>query len=166
VRGPTPLAALLLVAALLVSGCGGGGPQTQEQFVDDADAVCESLAERFATAGETDPRTPQEIARSNRVLAELYGDLRSKLEEIELPEGDGRAGARAYVDAVRQTDAPLQRLQAASGALVAAAGGRDPRALTQAGNDVRSALDAFRGAAAVADRLAIDYGFNVCGNIG
>jgi hypothetical protein len=166
VRGPSLLAALLL-AALVVGGCGGSdGPQTKQQFIDDGDAVCESLAERFAPAGATEPRTPQEIAKSTDVLVDLYGDLASELDRIELPAGSDREGARAYVEAVGQTQPPLRRLQAASTHLVETAGGQDPRALSRAGTEVRAALDAFRAAVATAERLAIDYGFNVCGNLG
>jgi len=61
---------------------------------------------------------------------------------------------------------PLALLRQSSQRLVAAGNGRDPRVLAQAGNDVRAALDAFRAARAESDRLAIAYGFNVCGGFG
>jgi hypothetical protein len=163
------LAAALLAAALL-TGCGGGDDQpktiSQERYVAEGDVVCAGLADRFATAGATDPTTPQQIAQSADVLADLYGDLRKGLRDITLPtDPTERRGAAGYLTAVGRTDPALRRLRSSAQRFVTAAAGDDRRELTQSGNEVRAALDAFRAAQAQAERRAVDYGFNYCGNL-
>jgi hypothetical protein len=164
------IAAALLVAMLL-TGCGGGGgdqPKTmsKERYVAEGDVVCARLTERFAKAGATDPQTPQEVVQSADVLANLYGELRHGLQDIRLPTDPAqRRGAAAYVAAVSHTDPTLARLRSSAQRFVAAAGADDARELARAGNAVRAALDAFRAAQAQANRRALDYGFDYCGNL-
>jgi hypothetical protein len=163
-----PIAAALLVAVLL-AGCGGDDQPkivSKERYVAEGDVVCAGLTGKFAEAGATDPRSPQEIAQSADVLADLYGELRKGLQDIKLPTDPvERRGAAAYVAAVGRTDPALARLRSSAQRFVAAAGNDDRRELTAAGNAVRSALDAFRAAEAQADGRALDYGFNYCGNL-
>jgi hypothetical protein len=169
-----PIAVVLLVAALL-AGCGGGGDDqsstmSKERYVAEGDVVCAELTDRFAGAGATDPQTPQEIEHAADVLAGLYGELDKGLRDIRLPTAPAdRRGALAYLAAVRRTDPLLARLRASAQRFAAAAadggGGGDRVELAQAGNAVRGALDAFRAAQAQADRRALDYGFNYCGNL-
>ena len=163
------IAAALLAAALLVAGCGGDdGPQTQTKdgYIAEADDVCAQLAQRFQEAGETDPQTPEQIADSADVLAELYGDLLGGLQDVRLPAlAADRRGAAGFVAGVRRTDRLLDDLQASAQRFVQASLGTDPRELTQAGIAVRGALDAFRAEQAATDRLALEYGFNVCGGL-
>ena len=162
------IAAALLVIVLL-AGCGGDDKpktMTRERYVAEGDVVCAGLTAKFAAAGETDPRTPQEIAKSADVLADLYGELRKGLQDIALPADPAdRRGAAAYVAAVRRTDPALTRLRSSAQRFVAAADANDPRELAQAGIAVRAALDAFRAAQAQADGRALDYGFDYCGNL-
>jgi len=165
-----PRAVALLVAVLALAGCGAGDdrPETMSKarFVAEGDVVCAGLTDRFARAGATDPQTPAEIEQSADVLADLYGDLRKGLQDITLPTDPAeRRGAAAYLSAVRRTDPALARLRSSAQRFVAVAGGNDPRELTQAGNAVRAALDAFRAAQAQAERRALDYGFDYCGNL-
>jgi hypothetical protein len=168
-----PIAVVLLVAALL-AGCGGGGDDqsstmSKERYVAEGDVVCAELTDRFAGAGATDPQTPQEIEHAADVLAGLYGELDKGLRDIRLPTAPAdRRGALAYLAAVRRTDPLLARLRASAqrfAAAAAAADGGDRVELAQAGNAVRGALDAFRAAQAQADRRALDYGFDYCGNL-
>ncbi|MEA2231384.1 MAG: hypothetical protein QOD83_1200 [Solirubrobacteraceae bacterium] len=157
-----------LLSAGLLAGCGGGEPkkQTKEQFIAEADAVCAGVADNLRRKGATDPKTPQDIAQANNVLADVYGDLAEGLSKIQLPGGADRAGAKAYVASVTRADPVLARLTSSGQALVDAVNASDARALTAAGNDVRAALDGFRKARADSDLLAVKYGFNVCGNLG
>jgi hypothetical protein len=160
-------AALALV--LLLAGCGGGDEpktMTKQRYVAEGDVVCAGLSEKFAAAGATDPRTPEEIAQSADVLADLYGQLRKGLQDIKLPAAPAeRRGAAAYVAAVRRTDPALARLRSSAQRFVVVAKSDDQRELAAAGNDVRAALDAFRAAQAQADGRALDYGFEYCGNL-
>jgi hypothetical protein len=162
--------AAALVLVVLLAGCGGGDDQpktmSKERYVAEGDVVCAGLTEKFAQAGATDPRTPQEIAQSADVLADLYGELRKGLQDIKLPTDPAeRRGAAAYVAAVDRTDPALARLRSSAQRFVAAAGNDDRREVAAAGTAVRAALDAFRAAQAQADGRALDYGFNYCGNL-
>lgn len=163
------IAVALLVAALL-AGCGGEDePKTMSKarYTAEADVVCAGLTARFADAGATDPQTPEEIEQSAAVLADLYGDLRKGLQDIRLPTDPAeRRGAAAYLAAVGRTDPALARLRSSAQRFVAAAQGNDSAELAQSGNAVRAALDAFRAAQAQAERRALAYGFNHCGNLG
>lgn len=163
-----PLTALVLAAALL-TGCGGddAAPQTKEGFISAADDVCQDLFSEFAQASSSEPDTPQQVAAANNELADTYDRLAERLADVPLPQsGAARAQAQAFVRSVRAARPLLQNLRRASARFVTAAEAEDRQALARAGNDVRSALDAFRAARADSDRLAIAYGLNFCGNLG
>jgi hypothetical protein len=161
--------AIALVAAGLLAGCGGSdepATMSKARYVAEGDSVCAKLSDRFVRAGATDPQTPQETAQAADVLADLYGELRQGLQDIELPaDRADRSGAAAYVAAVRRTDATLVSLRASAQRFVAVADAGEPQELAQAGNAVRAALDTFRAAQAHAERRALDYGFDYCGNL-
>jgi hypothetical protein len=163
------VAGLSLALALgALAGCGGGdsGPQTKEGFINDADAVCEGLLDDFADAGAQNPGTPEEVAKANDVLADIYGKLSDRIGKVRLPDsGRERTRAQAYVASVQRGDPIVARLRTVSQAFLRAAKGSDAAALAKAGNDVRVALDAFRAARASSDRLAVQYGLNLCGNL-
>ena len=167
---PRPLSVLvvLLVAGLLaLSGCGGDdAPQTKEGFILEADGVCETFVDEFAEAGAQDPGTPQEVAEANQVLADLYERFSERISEVRLPAaGAARTQARAYIESVRRSEPLLDRLRAASDEFLQAARGGDARAFSAAGNTLRQALDAFRASRSASDRLAVEYGLTLCGNL-
>jgi ribosomal protein S20 len=86
---------------------------------------------------------------------------------VRLPDtGAPRRQAQAFVASIRTADPLVERLRTASKDFVTAAQSKDRQATAVAGNEVRSALDAFRAARANSDRLAIGYGMNLCGNLG
>ncbi len=170
-RLPTALRIASIVAASAVLGCGGGGddrgPQTKEGFISAADGVCEALFSEFAQAREEQPETARDVAAANNELADTYEKLADRLDEVRLPdEGSARTQAAAFVRSVRSAEPLLADLRTSSKRFVDAAKAQDRQALTDAGNDVRSALDGFRSARADADRRAIAYGLNFCGNLG
>ena len=160
--------ALALLALALLAGCGGADPpQTMAGFIADADEVCEGLAAEIQEAGACQPTAPQQIDEANDVLADLYGRLADRLGDVRLPErAADRREAQEYVASVRRAVPLLDGLRRASARFVAAARENDANALATAGSDVRRALDRFRAARAASDRLAIDLGLNVCGNLG
>ena len=164
---PLALLALLLTMLAVLAGCGGDdAPQTKEGFILEADGVCATFVDEFAEAGAQDPGTPQEVAAANRVLADLYERFSERIRDVELPaSGPARTQARAYIDSVRRSDPVLDRLRESSDAFLEAARGTDAQALRTTGNNLRQALDAFRASRAVSDRLAVDYGLNLCGNL-
>lgn len=162
---------LLLVSGLAVlSGCGGGdkGPQTKAGFINDADAVCEDFVGKFADAGSANPGTAKEVADANKVLADLYERFSQRMSDVRLPAaatGAARTKAQGYVRSVRSSQPLLERLRTASQGFLDAAKGQDRQALTVAGDNLRIALDAFRATRAQSDRLAVEYGLNLCGNL-
>jgi hypothetical protein len=165
-RRTLPIA--VLVTALL-AGCGGGdtGPQTKEGFISAADGVCVKVQSDIQRAGSADPRTPQQVADANNVLADLYGKLADDLAKLRPPEtGTARRQAQTFIASVRSADPLVEKLRAASKDFVTAADSKDAQATATAGNEVRSALDAFRAARATSDRLALRYGLSICGNLG
>ena len=164
------LAAVLVAAALAVAGCGGGSnePKTvsKDLYNAESDQVCSTLAERIRSAGSNDPQSPQDITKSANVLADLYGDLENKLEDLKLPTAVAdRRGAAAYVQAVSRTGALLAQLRTSAKSLEDAAKAKDATKVAAAGNAVRAALDAFRAAQAQANQKALAYGYNLCGNL-
>ena len=166
-RALTVLGLLLVAGLLALSGCGGDdAPQTKEGFILEADGVCEDFLDDFTEAGSQNPRTPKEIADANQVLADLYERFSERISDVRLPaSGAARRQAQAYVDSVRRSEPLLDRLRAASDDFLEAAEGRDARALSTAGNNLRQALDAFRSSRSASDRLAVQYGLNLCGNL-
>ncbi len=171
-RSPRALAVLLLVLVAglglsLLAGCGGDdGPQTKEGFILDADGVCEDFLGEFADAGEDNPGTAKEVADANKVLADVYERFSEDISDVRLPDaGAARTQAQGYVNSVRSSAPLLERLRSTADEFVEAAQGNDARALTTAGNNLRSALDRFRANRARSDTLAIQYGLNLCGNL-
>jgi len=160
-------AVLVLLLAAGLSGCGGDDtPQTKEGFILEADGVCESYVDDFTEAGAQNPGTPQEVADANKVLADLYERFSERISDVRLPaSGAARTQAQGYVNSVRRSEPLLDRLRAASDNFLQAAEGSDARALGEAGNDLRQALDAFRATRSASDRLAVAYGLNLCGNL-
>ena len=167
---PRPLAVfvvLLMGVLLALSGCGGDdAPQTKEGFILEADGVCESFVDEFTQAGSQNPGTPKEVADANQVLADLYERFSERISEVRLPAaGAARTQAQAYVDSVRRSEPLLDRLRAASDEFLQAARSNDAQAFSAAGNNLRQALDAFRASRSVSDRLAVEYGLTLCGNL-
>jgi len=168
VRRLLPLA--LMLAALLVAGCGGGeekGPQTRAGFIAAADGVCSDASTDLAEAGSDNPKTPSDIAKANDVLADIYGKLADGISDVELPAtGAARRDAQAFVSSVKAADPLAQRLRTVSKDFEQAVDKNDRNAITASGSQVRSALGAFRAARADSDRRAIAYGLQVCGSLG
>ena len=79
--------------------------------------------------------------------------------------GAARTQARAYVDSVRRSEPLLDRLRAAADEFLQAARSNEAQALQTAGNNLRQALDAFRASRSASDRLAVEYGLTLCGNL-
>ncbi|MDP2713051.1 MAG: hypothetical protein Q8O56_17710 [Solirubrobacteraceae bacterium] len=158
---------LVLLTLALLAGCGGDdGPQTKATFINDADDVCEKLADDFRSAGAEQPGTAQEVVDANDTLADLYERLADRLSEVRLPDGGTeRTQGEAYIRSVRAADPLLERIRSTSATFLEAAKANDARKLAAAGNDVRTALDAFRSARAESDAMAVAYGFNLCGNL-
>jgi hypothetical protein len=166
------VAAALLAAALVpaAGGCGGGSDEpenvTKDLYIARADQVCAGLASAIGDAGAANPKTPKDITESADVLADRYGDLLKKLQDLKPPAATAaRRGATAYVAAIARTDSHLVELRTAAGALEDAVASKDKQRITTAGTAVQRALADFRSAQAQADQRALAYGFTVCSGL-
>jgi hypothetical protein len=161
------IAAAVLAAALL-AGCGGGEPRTvtKDRYIVDADEVCAELGEGFAAGAAQGSATPRGIAREAEALADRYGELVDRIDEIRLPSDPAdRRGAAAYVGELRRNVSLVRRVSSAASRFADLSDGGEEEQAAQAGIEVRQALDAFRAGQARADRRALAYGFNACGNL-
>lgn len=165
-------ASLAAAALLLATGCGGGGTDdqpkvvTKEFYIAEADAVCAKISERLNTAGDADPQTAKQIVDAANKLADIYGDLRTDLRKLKLPSSAAaRRGATAYIGAVDRTETLVGELRTSAQTFTEAVSAKDRDKITATGNDVRSALDAFRAAQVEANQRALDYGFNICSSL-
>lgn len=164
------VAAALLAAAVAVAGCGGGSdePKTvsKDLYVAKADQVCAGLASNIRDAGAANPKTPKDITAAADVLADRYGDLLKKLQDLKPPSAAAdRRGATAYVASIARTDSHLVELRTAARELEAAVDSKDRQRITTAGTAVQRALADFRSAQAQADQRALAYGFQVCSGL-
>lgn len=167
-----PIAAALLAAAVAVAvaGCGGGSdePKTvsKDLYIAKADQVCAGLASNIRDAGAANPKTPKDITEASDVLADRYGDLLEKLQDLKPPTATAdRRGATAYVASIARTDSHLGELRAAARGLEAAVDSKDKQRITTAGTAVQRALADFRSAQAQANQRALAYGFQVCSSL-
>jgi hypothetical protein len=156
-RGPLALIAAVIVAALLVVGCGGSGDSgsgksiSKEEFIAKADAICKKSNERMEkelflflrqnrTGGSL--RKPSVEQNEKFIVKVLIPNVGREIEEIKalgVPDGDEE-----------RVDAMISALE--EGLETA----KDETATVAAGTS-----DIVFG---IASRLAGEYGATVCGS--
>ena len=142
-RGALSLLAGLLAIGLIAAGCGdddeGGetGALTKQEFIAQADAICQRDSEEIAQAGsEIESQADVDEFVSKTLIPKLQDEIDS-LGDLGVPEGDD-AQVEAILDAAQQG---LDEIKA------------DPSlAQSQATNPLNEA-----------SALAQDYGLKVCG---
>lgn len=140
------LAASLLAAALFAAGCGGGDDSSSDEpaptksaYITEGDAICTASQTEFEAIVKdlpNDVEAPESQAAITDEVVPLYRDQIEQLRALTPPEGDEEATTEIY-DSVDQA---LDTIEA------------DPSALDDAGTFEE------------ANTLAIDYGFEACGN--
>jgi hypothetical protein len=156
-RGPLALIAAVILAALLVVGCGGsddsssGEPISKEEFIAKADAICKAGNEqmekelfKFLRQSRTGGSLGKPSVEQNEkfIVAVLIPNLRREIKEIKalgVPDGDEE-----------KIDAMIAALE--EGLETA----EDETATVAAGTS-----DIVFG---IASRLAGEYGATVCGS--
>jgi hypothetical protein len=148
-RLPVPA---LLAAAALAAGCGSDSdPPSREEFVAEADAICEkanqSIDRESARVLETS-NDPAELAKAIPAITEVREQARRGLADLEAPE-DLRPDVRRYLDTLgeairndRESVAVIRERDVVAFGELQSAGAR---------------LDAKR------ERIAERIGFKVCG---
>ncbi len=152
---PQPLgaaaAALPLVLALLVSGCGGSG----EDFVAQADGICTDQAlrvNRVLADGRT-PRTATEAAARDSELLPIEREAVTRLGDLDPPQGRDGDAYRGFLAArrlaLRLSGGRARAARRRAGAAYAAIGARRERIVAEA--DARASR---AGLLACAERLS------------
>ncbi|MBA2358143.1 MAG: hypothetical protein H0V84_06915 [Actinobacteria bacterium] len=152
------LASLALALAAASCGGGGGGDRlTKEELIAQGDAICKKHRDKFEAIDfpKTDPTSPE---TSDEVLEQFGGaldqgvtifrDQIGELRDLNPPEDF----EEAYDGAMDGLDGAVDSLDEAAGAAHDA--DRDK---------LREALDESNRRGEAADKVARDYGFQVCG---
>jgi len=139
------LAASLLAAAFFATGCGGGEDSSDEPaptksaYITEGDAICTARQTEFEAIVKdlhNDVEAPESQAAITDEVVPLYRYQIEQLRALTPPEGDEEATTEIY-DSVDQA---LDTIEV------------DPSALDDAGTFEE------------ANTLAVDYGFEACGN--
>ncbi len=160
----TPIRAIAIAAGLLVAGCGadGGDPLTKAEFVEQANAICQTSADEaepiveaiFAGLGEGDPSVDGTIfVRWADAMDELVPLFEQQLDDIRAlePPADDQEFIETLLADQRAAIAEFDRLIDA-----AAAGDVTARAALDSDDDLFDDID----------RRAREYGLTVCGEDG
>jgi hypothetical protein len=147
------LLAVLAVAAATAAcggGDGGGGELSREEYVAQADAICERTNEQEAALGEAPSSLPA-LAEYLEKQKEIAEDQLTALRELDPPQQLEEQVDEAY----GLLDQVVGKIDEA----VAAAQAGDVATLTAVGGEAQKL-------AAQADRIANEIGLTVCGQNG
>lgn len=168
-RNSRSVAVLAVLAfALVGAACGGDAALTKDEYLAQANAICEAANAEFAAvslefANLPDASNPAEFAEP--LVAEYVGQFTAVLEEelaelraLAVPEGDEDLLASIYDD--------LEAVLRAIPQLAAAAAAGDLSAIEQLTSNEdkgHAGLRVVASAFSDLDSRAIDYGLTVCG---
>ncbi|MEA2363326.1 MAG: hypothetical protein QOD71_2471 [Thermoleophilaceae bacterium] len=147
----------LIVLALGVASCGGGGGDapSKAEYAADAEKICKDAEAQLNDVAQN-PSTPEEIAAAVDQVIDATQQSVDKLKALEQPDGEAGRAAEKFVAAVK-TDIEGKGIPALEEL-------RD--ALKK--NDKQAAEKAARRLQAVqtteSDKLARDIGATACGD--
>jgi len=167
-RCPVAVLGLLLAFAVVGAACGGDVALSKDEYIAQADAICEDANAQFDAinlefANLPDPSNPEEFAEPlaadfidqfTAVLEEQLADLRA----LASPEGDENLLAAIYDD--------LEAVLRAIRQLAAAAAAGDLEAIEQLPSQEDQGHAGLRVVATAFSELDVranEYGFTVCG---
>jgi hypothetical protein len=103
-------AALLLLMAAPLSGCGGGDGEslTREEYTRQADAICTKYNEQVRAL--QNPSNIEELADAADKTLPILDDAIGDLQELEPPESDA-ATAEAWLDQVELLKGDLEEIR-------------------------------------------------------
>jgi hypothetical protein len=161
-----PWLGAILVAAVVLGGCGGGGDsakvKTKADFIAAGDRICRDRDDRSVALART-ADSDGNVARLTGGLADIYATAIAKLRALALPPGADRAGAQRYVSSVATMSRPVQRMKASAANLAAVARTRSPRATKKAAERLQLDVNTVQAIGDLADQNARAYGFRSCG---
>lgn len=139
------LIAVVSLAALALSACGGNGALSKEEFIQQADAICEDIDEQIQALGE--PQDPEDFEDLVEEGTEITNDGLEQLRALEPPAEDSDRINR-MLDKIEEAIELLPEIQVALE-------DRDVEALQELQTQVQAAADE-------AQMVAEDYGFEQC----
>ena len=157
-RATRYLAIPMLLAALALAGCGGGGDETtdtavaetteatpslsKEELISQGDAICAEVNVAIGSVGTSAADTPTQITQT----ADLYVGMVESLERLGTPEDP--AGYSDFIEAAEE-------LAKVEGEAKLAAEREDTGTLGEVATDAAPVLEEFQAQAAI-------YGFEDC----
>lgn len=157
-RATRYLAIPMLLAALALAGCGGGGDETtdasvaesteatpslsKEELISQGDAICAEVNAAIGSVGSSAADTPTQITQT----ANLYTGMVESLERLGTPEDS--AGYSDFIEAA-------EGLAKVEGEVKLAAEREDTAALGEVATEAAPVLEEFQAQAAI-------YGFEEC----
>lgn len=158
---PRPRLSPILVATIVLTGCGGGqdGPKitSKADFIAAADRIC---VERDARGNKLARERRSDLGRLTGELADAYAAAIAKVEALDLPPGAARAGAAKYVKSVTAMRRPVQRMKLAAPKFAAADSVAE---LRKAGVQLQGNVNTVQAIGDLADQNARTYGMKSCG---
>lgn len=169
----------LIVAVLLVSGCGGDETAkrrqgenrarttddrvTKREFTQAANRLCAKIERRSAEITRRRPRNPDQVVGNTRRLVNFSRDSLRGFEELPLPsEAQARAGAERYLRLLRRVNEPLGRAESSADALEEALDREDEQAGRAAALALKDAGSDVERAGRQSDPIARAYGLKDC----
>jgi hypothetical protein len=139
------LVAVVSLAALALSACGGDGALSKDEFIEQADEICEDIDQQIAELGEPENREAfEELVDEG---TEITNDGLERLRALEPPAED-RDQINRMLDKIEEAVELLPEIQVALE-------DRDVEALQTLQSEVQAA-------ASEAQTIAEDYGFEQC----
>lgn len=139
------LVAVVSLAALALSACGGDGALSKDEFIEQADEICEDIDQQIAELGEPENREAfEELVDEG---TEITADGLERLRALEPPAED-RDQINRMLDKIEEAVELLPEIQVALE-------DRDVEALQTLQSEVQAA-------ASEAQTIAEDYGFEQC----
>jgi cytochrome c556 len=110
------LTALLISAALLAAGCGGGDDQpSKAEFAQDADKICADVSKQVASLGQA--TTPADLQKTIVSVRRQLSSAIDRLDGLDKPSGNDGKLAQEWIDELRsergKIDSALADLQTA-----------------------------------------------------
>jgi len=151
--------AVTATIALAAASCGGGGAPSKEEFIAQADAICNTYNVRFAcdvlhTYPEGDPTS---LTSDDDVRA--FADPFSATYDVYFQEFEELGALAPPADFREQYDALLASLDLTLQAI--AQGAEAARNADREG--ISDAMQKERASSSEVSRIAKEYGFEVCG---
>jgi hypothetical protein len=135
-----------MLSALLLAACGGDDGPSREDFVAEADALCERLNERIEEVNEREPQNLEELRGVLDDGLEITEEGLDQFRELEVPD-EVEEDVDRYLDAAEEQKEILERARAAD----------SPQAVGEILEEQLPAVQEER------EEAADDVGFEKCG---